>query len=249
MDGLLLAFGFLTVIPVPFLAAPRPGGMGRAAAWFPVVGLWVGAVLAGLAYGSLTLWPDRWIAAALVLMANLVLTGGLHIDGFMDTADAFFSHRDRERMLEIMRDSRSGALGVAGGVVLLVGKFSAVSYLLTAPRLSTLLALALAPALGRAGMVLAIAAFPSARPSGLGASFAAEVRTPHLLVALALAGALAVGVFAWRGAVLFGLAVAVAVLGGLYWKRRLGGLTGDIYGAINEGTELVVLLAAGALLR
>lgn len=247
MDGFLLAFGFLTVIPVPFVAL-RPGGMGRAAVWFPLVGLVVGAVSAGVAWGSLAVWHDRGVAAALVLAANLLLTGGLHLDGFMDTGDAFFSHRDRDRMLEIMKDSRAGALGVASGVVLLLAKFASVSALLAASGRLPLILLALAPVVGRTSMVLA-ALFPSARPSGLGASFAGDVRRGHAALALAIGAALAAGAGAARGAALLGLGVVVGLGGGLYWRRRLGGLTGDIYGAINEGTELAALLAAAALLR
>ena len=252
MDGLFLAFGFLTVIPMPFLAA-RPGGMGRAAVWFPVVGLVVGALLAGVAWGSLALWRDRWIAAALVLIANLLLTGGLHLDGFMDTADAFFSHRDRERMLEIMKDSRAGALGVASGIVLLLAKFAAVSALLSHPGRLPLILLALAPMLGRESIVF-VARIPSARPSGLGASFGSEVRPLHQQMAFMLTCVLAISLMQWGGRVwaaagLYGLALLVATVVALYWKRRLGGLTGDIYGSINECTELAALLAAGLVLR
>ncbi len=252
MDGFFLAFGFLTVLPMPFVAA-RPGGIGRAAVWFPVVGLVVGALLAAVAWGSLLLWHDRGIAAALVLIASLLLTGGLHLDGFMDTADAFFSHKDRERMLEIMKDSRSGALGVASGVVLLIAKFAAISALLGHSGRLPLVLLAVAPVLGRAAMVFALG-FPNARPGGLGASFASEVRPWQRELSSGLAVLLTVGVVQrgglwWGGPVLFAVTAAVALLSVLYWKRRLGGLTGDIYGAINECVELAVLLAAVALLR
>ena len=178
-----------------------------------------------------------------VLGAGLLLTGGLHVDGLMDTADAFFSHQDRARMLEIMRDSRSGALGVAAGVVVMLAKYAALSHLLGHGHLW---AIAVAPALGRMGIVLAAANFGSAREGGLGASFAAEVRPLHAAAALASAVAVAVALLHWQGVCLPALAVLVAMAVAWYSRRRLGGLTGDIYGAINELVELAVLLAAGA---
>ena len=247
MDGLILAFGFLTVIPMPFLK-PRAGGMGRAAMWFPVVGLVVGAILAGVGWGANWLWHDRWIAAALVLMANLLLTGGLHLDGFMDTADAFFSHRDHERMLEIMRDSRSGALGVASGVVLLLTKFTAVSALLAHPSFLSLYYLALTPLLGRTSIIFATR-FPCARDSGLGASFTAEVRSWQRELAILLTLVIVVAILRWHGVILFVLSLLVALLSSFYWQRRLGGLTGDIYGATNECVELVIFLTGAFLVR
>ncbi len=172
MDGLFLAFGFLTVLPMPFQAV-RPGGLGRAAVWFPVVGLVVGALLAAVAWGSLWLWHDPGIAAALVLIAGLVLTGGLHLDGFMDTADAFFSHKDRARLLKIMKDSRSGALGVASGILLLLAKFAALRALLSHPGRLPLVLLAVAPVFGRWAIV-SVAHLPTARPGGLGPPFPAK---------------------------------------------------------------------------
>jgi len=245
MEGLLTAIGMLSVIPMPWVST-RPGALGRAALWFPVVGLMVGAALAAVAFGSHLAWGDRWIAASLVIGVNLLLTGGLHIDGLMDTADAFFSRKDRDRMLEIMRDSRAGALGVASGIAFLLAKFCAISYLIGSGSLRMLAVMSLSVALGRVGIVAAASFFPSARETGLGAAFAAEVRPRHLLAGTAVALTIASAIWQWRGLVLVGVALVAALANGLYWRRRLGGLTGDIYGAINEKVELAVLLTAGA---
>jgi adenosylcobinamide-GDP ribazoletransferase len=247
MEGLLTAIGMLSVIPMPWVST-RPGALGRAALWFPVVGLMVGAALAAVAFGSHLVWGDRWIAASLVIGVNLLLTGGLHIDGLMDTADAFFSRKDRDRMLEIMRDSRAGALGVASGIVLLLAKFCAISYLIGPGSLRMLAVLALSVSLGRLGIVAAASLFPSARETGLGAAFAAEVRPRHLLVGIVTALAIAYAIWEWKGLLLVGVALVVAWANGLYWRRRLGGLTGDIYGAIGEKVELAVLLLAAYLM-
>lgn len=236
MRGLLTALGFLTIVPVP--ASVQTGSFGRAAVWFPVVGALIGLVLAGIGWCGHALW-DAYVAAALMLGAGIVLTGGLHIDGLMDTADAFFSHKSPERMLEIMRDARSGALGVAAGVSLLALKFAALGHLAGGQQWRVIAA---APAVGRLAIVLAVAVFPYARETGTGAKFALETRWQHATLAVLLAMALCFWLLGWSGTVLVGAGIVVALLAGAYGTRRLGGLTGDVYGAINELSEVAALL-------
>jgi len=244
MRGLLTAIRFLTVVPVGG-AHLREGDMGRASGWFPVVGLLVGMVLAGIDWYGRAVW-DANVGAALVIAGGIILTGGLHIDGLMDTADAFFSGAGRERMLEIMRDARSGALGVAAGACLLLAKFAAYGQL-EGP--SHWRAIAAAPAVGRMGIVVGVAAFRYARAAGTGARFAAEVGKRHMLGAMVLCAAMCVGLLGWIGLGVFGLGAALAVAGGAYASRKLGGMTGDVYGAVNEVVELAALLAGGVVLR
>jgi adenosylcobinamide-GDP ribazoletransferase len=239
MRGLLTAVSFLSVLPVPYREL-RPGDLGRAAVWFPAVGLVIGAALAGVDWAGRALW-DPQVAAALVVGAALLLTGGLHMDGLMDTADAFFSRKDPARMLEIMRDSRAGALGVASGIVVLLTKFAAFAHLAGPGHWRTIV---LVPVMGRLAMVVATALFGSARSLGLGASFAAETRPAHALLAVLVGAAAALVLLGWRGVLMVPLAVALSLSIGAYCQRRLGGLTGDIYGAVNETVEVAVLLAA-----
>lgn len=241
MRALLTAFGFLTVIPVPSPQV-RPGDLGRSAAWFPLVGLVIGIALAGVDWCGRAAW-DPLVASAFVIAAALLLSGGLHIDGFMDMADAFFSRRDREGMLAVMKDSRVGALGVAAGASLILLKFAAYAHL-TGPQHWRWIALA--PVLGRLSMVLSLAIFPYARQAGTGLGFAQETGGVHAAVAAIIALAISFGLLHLRGLIFAAGAVAVALFCSVYWMRRLGGLTGDIYGAINEVVELAVLLAAGA---
>lgn len=243
MTGLLTALGFLTVVPVP--ASARGGSFGRAAIWFPVVGALIGLVLAGIGWCGRAWW-DAYVAAALMIGAGVVLTGGLHIDGLMDTADAFFSHKSPERMLEIMRDARAGALGVAAGISVLALKFAALGYLAGGQHWRVIAA---APAVGRLAIVLAIAVFPYARETGTGAGFAIETRWQHAILALIFALAVCLALLPWHGAIIVGIGIVVALLAGAYATCRLGGLTGDVYGAINELTEVVVLLVGGVMLR
>jgi adenosylcobinamide-GDP ribazoletransferase len=242
MRALLTAIGFLTIVPVPVRAEPAPGDLGRAAVAFPLVGLLIGFALVGTDWCGRQLW-NPIVASAMIMGAGLVLTGGLHIDGFMDTADAFFSRRDGPGMLEVMRDSRAGALGVAAAICLLLTKFGAYAMLAGEQRWRVI---ALVPVLGRLGQALAVACFPYARPAGTGARFAAETHAWHVGLAAAIALAAAFLLLQAHGLLLAGLAVITALLVGAYWLRKLKGLTGDIYGAINEIAELVALLGATA---
>ncbi len=243
MRGLLTAIGFLTAVPAGAQGEFREGDFGRASAWFPAVGLLIGLALAGVDWCGRAVW-DAYVAAALVTAAAVVVTGGLHIDGLMDTADALFSGQTRERMLEIMRDARSGALGVAAGVCVLLAKFAAYGHLAGVEHWRVIAA---APVVGRLGMVVAVAAFPYAREAGTGARFAAEVGWRHMVVAMAVCAAVCVGLLGWTGLSLFGLGAGLAVGLGAYASRKLGGVTGDVYGATNEVVEVGALLVGAAL--
>jgi adenosylcobinamide-GDP ribazoletransferase len=242
--ALLTAFSFLTTIPAPTRADLEPGELGRCTAWFPAIGAVIGIILAGVDWCGRAFW-DPYVAGGLVIASNLLLTGGLHIDGLMDTADGFFSRRDREGTLAVMKDSRSGALGVASGITALLLRFAAYGYLGGAHHWR---AIVLAPVLGRLGMVLGVAFFPYARTMGTGHGFAEETHAHHAGIAAILALLISFALFRFVGLALCIGAVALALLCALYWLRRLGGLTGDIYGAIDEVTEVAALLACGALL-
>ena len=245
MRALLTSISFLTVAPVAPRTPLREGDLGRAAVCFPLVGLLLGLALAAVDHGARMLW-DPYVASALVIGAALLVTGGLHLDGFLDTADALASRRDREGMLAVMRDARVGALGAAAGTALLLAKLAAYGHLTGHDHWRTIAAV---PVLGRLGIVLAAAVFPTARPGGLGARFASEAGLWHLLAAALLAAAIAFGLLQWTGLMLATAAIAGSALLGWWLSRRFGGLTGDAYGAINEAIELAVLLMAGASLN
>jgi adenosylcobinamide-GDP ribazoletransferase len=212
----------------------------RSVKFFPIIGCLIGLLLSGIIYGLQLLGsgkiPSHVIACSLILI-EILLTGALHCDGFMDTMDGIFSGRSRERMLEIMKDSRVGSFGVIAFCVFALMKYS---FILDMD--SSLLALAflVMPIVGRLAIVMAVTLFPYARREGLGKSFSyhADRRTLYIAglsagVILALLGRLAL----LSG--LFGL--IFAYIFAEYVNKRLEGLTGDIYGAVNELTELAVL--------
>jgi adenosylcobinamide-GDP ribazoletransferase len=178
------------------------------------------------------------VASALVLTGWIVCTGALHLDGFLDTCDGLFGGRTPEDRLRILRDERVGAFAVIGGILLLLIKFQSLAAI---PQRS--MALCLAPVMGRWGMTVAIVSFPYARAEGLGRALKDHAGWSQTLLASAIgAGA------AWCTAGTFGLTImllsgAFVSLVALFVLKRLPGLTGDIYGAICELLEVVVLLS------
>lgn len=228
------AFAFLTVLPSRWFTSERPG---RILAWFPLVGLAIGGALAGTA--SLTFLPPD-VTRFITLAAWVVLTGGLHLDGFADSCDGLLATTTPERRLEIMKDPRAGSWAVAGVVVLLLGKWAALGSLAPAW-------LVAAPVAGRWAMALAVYAFANARPGGMGAYMRIGLGRPQIIVAT-LTALIVVVALGWQALVALGAALGALVLIGRWAAGRLGGgLTGDVYGALCELAELTCLLALAAL--
>ena len=244
MKAFLLALQFLTVLsPNPGLRADA-ADLGRSRLWYAVVGLLLGLALAGAA------WLLGWRLPPLPLAALLLLfwegaTRFLHLDGVMDSADALVHITTRERSLEIMKDSRVGAFGVAAAALLVVLKFACLASL-SGPWL--LGALVAAPCLGR-GLAAGLSALmPPAKPGqGLGAQVGQPGSLAPLWVSVGVGAATAwlalglAGLLALAGVLLVG-----ALLGAWFW-RRLGGVTGDCLGASIEAGECAALLVICAL--
>jgi adenosylcobinamide-GDP ribazoletransferase len=236
--GLVIAARYLTILPLPGRRHAPAGHLGRAAAWFPVVGLGLGLLLMVLD-GALSAWFPPLLAALLTLTAWKLMTGGLHLDGLADCLDGL-AGRDRDHRLAIMRDSRIGTFGAVGLILFLMLELVALSELSPAGRRHALL---VTPAIARAAPPLLARLWPAARETGQGMAFVAGVGRPGALLALAVAMLAALGVLGVAGlvAAAAGLAAAVAAAG--FFTRRLGGLTGDVLGAAVEIAELAALLA------
>ncbi len=238
MRGLLVAVTFLTRLPLRIKGSVDSADLADATGAFGLAGLLVGALiaavdaLAGTLFGPLP-------RSALAVVAGVLVTGALHLDGLMDTADGLGSGRDREGTLAVMRDSRVGAMGAIAGACDLLLRWAFLAALPPSGRWPALL---VAPALGRAALVPAIWRYPSARGgAGLGGAVAGKAggwQTAAAWLTTVAAAALTAG---WRGAI----AAVAAGLAGLgtaaFLARRLGGMTGDIYGTVNEVTELTAL--------
>lgn len=238
MKAFLLALQFLTCLPISLKAAPGPADWGRSALAYPLVGLLIGLLLAGLQ--QLVGHADPLLQAALLTATWALITGGLHLDGLADSADAWVGgHGDRERTMTIMKDPRSGPAAVSTLVLVLLLKFVALAALVKAGAWPALL---LAPVLGRSALVALLLGTPYVRPGGMGSAISAHLPRAAAVLALLLvaAGALVAGM---AGAL--ALAAAAVAWLGLRWMmmRRLGGMTGDTLGAAVELTEIAVLIA------
>ena len=204
----------------------------------PYVGLVLGLVVGGVGLGAVALGASPLVAGVLTVAATAGLTRGLHLDGLADTADGLGSYRDRARALEIMRKPDVGPFGVVVLVLVVLAQAAAAAELLTRPWLSALASIAVATAAGR--LAIAVACWrrvPAARPEGLGAMVAGTVGMPTLLVAVVVLGAVSLLASpAWLGPV--ALAVGLGAGAGLlaHAVRRLGGITGDVLGAVCEVT-------------
>jgi adenosylcobinamide-GDP ribazoletransferase len=240
--ALIAAFAFLTRLPVPAGAASGVD-IGRSIAFFPVVGLALGGMLAG---GALMLSGALapLVVAVLLVAVLAVLTGGLHLDGLADLFDAIGGGRgDRARMLELMRDSRIGAHGSAALSLALIAKVVALGHALERHDLVSILTF---PALARWAVVPAIVFVPYARQEGLGLGFVRSGRARDVGAATVL---MAVAAIVLRRRTVFvaaAAALSVVVVLAVWLRRRLGGLTGDVYGAAIELAEVAALVAGSA---
>lgn len=234
---MLTALGFLTVLPVPRREA-RAAALARALIFFPVVGLLIGALLLVLDLALTPILPGG-VRAAILIGAGIVLTRGLHLDGLMDCCDGLFGGFTPERRLEIMRDSQVGAFGVLGAVAFLLLRFNGLA---TLAGWWQVVGLLLPPTLGRWSMVLAMVAYPYGRATGLGSSFKESASGRQVVLAGVVATGIAMAAWWPWGVVALPLAATLTVLTVRFMLRRLPGLTGDCYGAINEIVELALLV-------
>lgn len=250
-----VALQFLTRVPVPARVGFEPAWLHASARHFPLVGAVVGAVAAMTWWATAQVWTPP-VAAGLAMAATLVLTGGFHEDGLADTVDGLGGSVDRERALQIMKDSRVGSYG-ALALVMVLGLKAAVLCAMATPRpaLSALAAWGWAHCGSRAAAVALLRVLPYAGDVAHAKAkpMAQQVSREGLLVALAwplFAGATilaAMGAQAWRPLLAAVVSVALVAWACARWfRRRLGGYTGDTLGATQQLSELAALLAWSA---
>ncbi|MBT2296446.1 adenosylcobinamide-GDP ribazoletransferase [Pseudomonas fluorescens] len=233
-----IALQFLSSLPVRLPGMPEPAQLGRSLLCYPLVGLLFGGLLWGL--DAMLLGTPLLLHGALLLTAWVLLSGGLHLDGLADSADAWLGgFGDRERTLLIMKDPRSGPIAVITLVLVLLLKFAALLALIEQRQT---LALILVPVLGRGALLGIFLTTPYVRAGGLGQALADHLPRHtgwQVVLACAVGCVLVAG---WTGAA--SLLIALAVFIGLrqMMLRRLGGCTGDTAGALLELLEMVVLV-------
>lgn len=234
---LAIAIALLTRFPVAQYGSGDPRTVGRSVLWYPAVGLLVGLVLAGVCLSAKS--APAMVGAALAMLAWCGMTGGLHLDGLSDSADALIgSHGDSARALEIMKDPSAGPMGVIAVCMVLIVKFAALTAHISTETWWPIVA---APVLGRAAVIALFLTTPYVRPQGLGAVLAAHLpRGPGRVVLVVV---LAAGFFSGGVASLVGAVLAFLFLRWLM-MRTIGGTTGDTTGALVEVTEAAALVAA-----
>ncbi|MBN2073942.1 MAG: adenosylcobinamide-GDP ribazoletransferase [Dehalococcoidales bacterium] len=244
----LTALRFLTVFRIPGGRTETAGDMGHSTIWFPVVGLIIGTILALLNW-VFSLFLPATVTSGLTIVLLVVITGAMHLDGFADTCDGLAGNKPAEERWKVMHDSRTGAFGVTGLILLLLIKFLLINSI---PQANITPVLVVMPVISRWAMVYAIAMYPYARNEGLGKAFKDGVTRMRLIIATIITLGLAVFLAWWADldyyyitaigiiAVIWILIVAVSE----YFRRKFAGLTGDTYGAINELAETGMLLIA-----
>ncbi|MCX7803722.1 MAG: adenosylcobinamide-GDP ribazoletransferase [Planctomycetota bacterium] len=239
MKPFFAALSFLTVVPVPAGWRGAEEDLARSVPAFPLVGALVGGLCVAAGWGALAILPPA--AAAVAAVAALAaVSGALHLDGLADSADGLFGPRTRERALEIMKDSRIGAMGATALVFVLAAKIAGLASL---DKSAFLQAAFLAPLAGRCALAAAISAVPYARPSGLGSVFyrrRSYLNLPWACAAAAGGGWLIAGT---AGLAASGAAFVAALLASLYSIHKIGGATGDTLGATCELAETAAILA------
>lgn len=239
-SSLLGAVTFYTSIPLPGNWRLEFRGIAR---WAPVIGLLIGVILRLIDVGLQQLGVPILTRSAGIVAIWIALTGGLHLDGAMDTADGL-AVQNQQRRLEVMADSATGAFGAMAAVVILLLKTAA----LTEIEVDRGLALITAAGWGRWGQVVAIAFYPYLKPTGKGAFHKQAIRIPHDIVLglVLLLGLCGMPWFLNQDSVRVTLVMAVggsaiALLTGAWFHKQLGGHTGDTYGAVVEWTEALFL--------
>ncbi|MGI9403478.1 MAG: adenosylcobinamide-GDP ribazoletransferase [Hyphomicrobium sp.] len=225
------ALQFLTRLLSPRVSNFDPADLTRSAMWFPIVGAIIGLGLAAAVWAGG--YASPWIGALLGVLVWVWITGGLHLDGLADVADALgAAHRSPERFVEVMHDPHVGTNGVIAIVLLLMAKLVLLAQL---PQTQVLLALILVPVWARWGpLVWSLMLPPLSR--GLGERFSREING----IGVAVYGVALTLISAWLAPVLIGALVIVVVIAA-YWKYRIGGLTGDCFGASIEVMETALL--------
>ncbi len=238
MKSLVAAIRFLTIFGSGKRGEVTGDHLSKSLFYFPFVGLLIGASLAGFDF-VLSKYLNHSVVNLSIIILLIILTGALHLDGFADTLDGFYAGKNRQEILKIMKDSRIGTMAAIGLVVLILLKFALLEGIPGAIKYKALL---LMPLCGRWAMVVSGSLSKGAKTEGLGKFFCKPVRLRE-----------------WLGATLFTLLVAFLILKTRlflfilsillftliltrYITRKIGGMTGDTFGAINEATEVFTLL-------
>ncbi|MFH1540927.1 MAG: adenosylcobinamide-GDP ribazoletransferase [Elusimicrobiota bacterium] len=231
----LSAISFLTIIPVPKKFSLE---FKHSVIFFPLVGLFIGGILILINYLSSFLFSKN-VVDMVVIVSLIIITGGLHLDGFADTCDGFYAGKDKSDSLRIMDDAHIGTMGVAGLFCILGLKFFALQSI---PQKIIYPALLFFPILSRWNLVFACTISKSAKNEGLGKTFIGTVSKNDLVIATIITFFVSLILFKTKGILILIATLLITVLFLKYVIKKIDGITGDILGALNEICEIFVLL-------
>jgi len=237
MKSFKIALQFLTILPLRIKSEPKKEDFGKSLLYFPLVGLLIGLLLSLTAV--IFFFLPNIVAAALVLIVSVVITGGIHLDGFSDTCDGFYGRNPKERILEIMRDSRIGVMGVIGIVSILLLKFTLFTSI---PKNLLWKSLIMMSVFARWSQVFACFSSNYARADGKAKYFIEYAGKKELILGALFTVLIFLLLAKVTGLILFTLAFLPVFLFINYAKSKIGGMTGDTIGAASEIAEVFVLL-------
>ena len=237
----VLLLQFMTRIPVPFRVEFNEERFGKSTAMMPLVGLLIGIGLWSVLQGLIYLKLNSMVIATLLVITEIIITGGLHLDGLADTFDGIFSYRSRDRILEIMKDSRLGTNGALALITFIILK---TGFLLDINSRF----LIIMPMLARMNVSWIACLFPYARQKGMANPFITYSGWLQTIIATIFTTAVSIFLMGITGLLFVVIAILFALIFNLYLKQKIGGVTGDTFGATIELTSLCVLIA-GVLLQ
>ncbi|WP_418964652.1 adenosylcobinamide-GDP ribazoletransferase [Cetobacterium sp.] len=248
MKGLVLLFKFMTRLPVPGGNSFDSKALGKGMKWFPLVGLVIGIINLVVALVLETFIPSPILMGIILVTLDVIITGGLHLDGLADTFDGIFSYRSKQKMLEIMKDSRVGTNGV---LVLILYFIFKIAFLVETSELFGInqgVIMLIVPVLSRINSVVNCAFEPYARATGMGKTFVDNTDKGGLLISYATVTAILYGISQYFMLPFISLFIVLNILvicGFFFGKlmtRKIGGITGDTLGALLELSSVLSLL-------
>lgn len=239
MRSILFAAQFLTIIPIKikYIDEKIPP---NSLVYFPVVGLFLGLILGGANLLLSILRFDEFAASVILIVSLIVLTGGIHLDGLSDTFDALLSGKEKDKMLDIMRDPHIGVMGVLSIVSIILLKISFLSSIDSTLKMISLL---LSCVLSRWALVFLMFLFPYARREGKAKIFMQHINYRIFSLATMITLVLVIWVWQLKGLSIFLVVSVIAYIIGKFINNKIGGMTGDTLGAMNEIIEAIVLFS------
>lgn len=237
MKKFLIALQFLTIFPVKVQSEIENKDFGASLLYFPLIGLLIGLLLAVSTF-LFSCLPE-FLKATLILLVSIIITGGIHLDGFADTCDGFYGNRPKEKILEIMRDSHIGVMGVIGIAFLLLLKLSLIIALPDGILWKALIAMTV---FARWVQALACSTSSYVRREGKAKHFIEHACKRNVFIGGIFTLALFLLLIQLKGLILFFLSLLPVFLFLSYMKKKIGGMTGDTIGAVSELSEVTILL-------